>query len=202
MSTFVKICGMTDAVAVESAVRAGADAVGFVFHERSPRNLSVDDAIRLSRLVPDHVARIAVTLHPACSLWADIQSRLRPDGLQTDIGDFASLDVDERIEKWPVVREGSVPHRLPAQFVYEGVASGQGRTVNWEIAAELAAAGRMVLAGGLSADNVAEAISIVRPWGVDVSSAVESRPGVKDPERIKEFVLAAKAALQLEGSNE
>jgi phosphoribosylanthranilate isomerase len=201
MSTFVKICGMTDEVAVRAAVDAGADAVGFVFYEKSPRNLSLDQALRLSREVPEHVARIAVTLHPDEALWADIQATLRPDALQTDAGDFDYLAVDERIEKWPVIREGSVPRRMPAQFVYEGKASGQGQTVDWQLASSYAERGRMILAGGLSVDNVAEAISIVHPFGVDVSSAVESRPGVKDPRRIKDFVQASKAALRDTGSN-
>ena len=142
-----------------------------------------------------------MTLHPAEALWADIQATLRPDALQTDAGDFDYLAVDERIEKWPVIREGSVPRRMPAQFVYEGKASGQGQTVDWQLASSYAERGRMILAGGLSVDNVAEAISIVHPFGVDVSSAVESRPGVKDPRRIKDFVQASKAALRDTGSN-
>ena len=201
MSTFVKICGMTDEDAVRAAVDAGADAVGFVFYEKSPRNLSIERALELSQLVPDHVARIAVTLHPDKLLWAGIQDTLRPDALQTDVEDFAYLAVDERIEKWPVIREGSVPRQWPAQFVYEGVASGQGQTVDWQLASMFAARGRMILAGGLSIDNVAEAISIVRPFGVDVSSAVEKHPGVKDPQRIEDFVQASKTALRETGSN-
>lgn len=194
MTVFVKICGMTDEAAIRAAVNAGADAIGFVFHERSPRNLSVVDAARLALLVPESVMTIAVTRHPDSVLWEEVQSALRPDALQTDADDFAYLNVDAAIEKWPVVREGSVPPELPEQFVYEGKNSGHGERVDWKIAAPFARRGRMVLAGGLSVENVADAIGIVRPYGVDVSSAVEFRPGIKDPDRIRAFIEAAKAA--------
>jgi phosphoribosylanthranilate isomerase len=194
MSAFVKICGMTDEAAIHAAVEAGADAVGFVFHARSPRNLSVDAAVQLGALVPDGVSRVAVTLHPEAAHWAEIEAQFSPDALQTDIDDFEYLQVADGIEKWPVVREGSDPQRMPGQFVYEGRKSGQGQTVDWNVAASFAREGRMILAGGLSGANVAEAIEVVRPFGVDVSSAVESRPGVKDPALVREFVMAAKSA--------
>ena len=194
MTTFVKICGMTDDLAIQAAVDAGADAVGFVFHERSPRNLPVDLALNLAALLPDSILKVAVTLHPDAALWALIQEVLQPDALQTDLGDFEYLDVAESIIKWPVVREGDVPETLPPQFVYEGQKSGQGQTVDWSEAAGLARSGRMMLAGGLSVENVADAIEIVRPYGVDVSSAVESSPGNKDPDKIRAFVAAARAA--------
>ena len=79
-------------------------------------------------------------------------------------------------------------------FVYEGPKSGQGETVDWSRAAEIARQGNMILAGGLGAHNVAEAVATVRPFGVDVSSAVESAPGEKDSLLIEEFVTAARAA--------
>lgn len=194
MTVLVKVCGMTDKAAVRAAIDAGADAVGFVFFERSPRNLRIDDAARLAALVPDGVKKVAVTMHPDVALWEAVRSALRPHALQTDSNDFATLDIDDAVEKWPVIREGSVPESLPELFVYEGRRSGKGETVDWRAAADYARRGRMILAGGLSAENVAEAINIVRPYAVDVSSAVESSPGRKDPEKIRAFVKAAKAA--------
>ncbi len=194
MTVFAKICGITDEAAVRAAVAAGADAIGFVFHARSPRNLPIAEAIRIGKLVPAHIIKVAVTLHPEAALWDEVQASFRPDALQTDSEDFAGLNVDSGVEKWPVLREGSVPRNLPGIFVYEGTKSGHGQTVDWDIAATHAGGGRMILAGGLSAGNVAEAIRTVRPFGVDVSSAVESRPGVKDPDRIRAFIEAAKAA--------
>ncbi len=138
--------------------------------------------------------KVAVTMHPDAALWDLIQEMLRPDALQTDFDDFFYLSVSDSVEKWPVIREGSVLEALPDLYVYEGVKSGHGETVDWNVAAEMSGHGRMILAGGLSAENVGEAVRTVRPYGVDVSSAVEASPGNKDPEKIKAFVEAAKAA--------
>ena len=190
----VKICGMTDERAVQAAVDAGADALGFVFFDKSPRNLSPERAAGLAARVPQHVRRVAVMLHPDAGLWDEVSRVLRPDVLQTDAGDFSYLSVEHGVEKWPVLREGAVPDYFPATFVYEGPKSGMGETVDWEIAAEIARQGQMILAGGLGVDNVAAAIAKVMPYGVDVSSAVESQPGVKDVDKISAFVEAAKAA--------
>jgi len=191
---FVKICGMTDEAAVDAACEAGADAVGFVFFAKSPRNLEPARAAKLAARVRPGVKKVAVMLHPDGALWEDVYQALAPDVLQTDASDFAYLDVAPGIEKWPVLREGSLPGELPGTFVYEGSMSGKGRAVDWDIAAEIAKRGRMILAGGLDSANVGEAIARVRPYGVDVSSAVESAPGVKDPAMIRDFVAAAKAA--------
>lgn len=194
MSTFVKICGMTDRTAVQAALDAGTDAIGFVFHEKSPRNISPAEAARLCADLPDNVLKVAVTMHPAVSLWNEVMEWMQPDALQTDIEDFDELDIPDGVEMWPVLREGSLPSALPAMFVYEGKKSGHGETVDWGVAAEIAQQGRMILAGGLSVENVAMAVGTVAPFGVDVSSAVESRPGIKDPGRIRAFIEAAKAA--------
>jgi phosphoribosylanthranilate isomerase len=196
MSLLVKICGMRDESAIGAAVESGADAVGFVFFDKSPRNVEPEQAAALAAAVPRGVLKVAVTLHPDAALWNEVQRALRPDVLQTDLEDFAYLDVNPGIEKWPVLREGSLPGEIPGSFVYEGRKSGQGLAVDWKSAAAIATRGRMILAGGLSVDNVAEAIATVRPWGVDVSSAVESSPGVKDAAKIMEFVAAARAAEQ------
>lgn len=137
-------------------------------------------------------------LHPEAALWNEVRDVLRPDVLQADSDDFSYLEVAANIEKWPVLREGALTTDsvLPSTFVYEGVLSGQGHEVDWDCAADLARRGRLILAGGLTADNVAEAISKVAPYGVDVSSGVESGPGKKDVAKIAAFVAAAKAATQ------
>ena len=134
--------------------------------------------------------------HPSNEEWLEVLDGFAPDVLQTDIEDFENLDVPGSVERWPVIREGSaaLDEALPGTFLYEGKQSGQGQTVDWERAADVASRGRMILAGGLGAANVSEAIASVRPIGVDVSSAVESEPGQKDAGLIREFVDAARAA--------
>lgn len=194
MSVFVKICGLRDGATVKAAVAAGANAVGFVF-AASPREVSVEEAIAAAANVPDNVRRVAVMRHPAPEAWDAVRDGFAPDVLQTDAEDFARLDVPAGIEKWPVFREGgeSVPNDA-GTFVFEGPSSGTGETVNWEQAAALSKDRRMILAGGLDAANVPQAIATVRPWGVDVSSGVESAPGEKDANRIRRFISAARAA--------
>ena len=192
MTPFVKICGLRQAAAVDAAVAAGADAVGFVFAP-SVRRVSAREAADAARRVPRQVLRVAVMLHPTPEEWREVETILRPDVLQTDAADFDYLDVPPCIERWPVLRQGSpMPEALPDTFVYEGAASGRGERVDWRTAAALAKRGRMVLAGGLNAGNVARALAEVAPWGIDVSSSLESAPGIKDPSLIQTFLAAAK----------
>ena len=193
MSVLVKICGIKEERHVNAAIDAGADALGFVF-AKSPREVTPSDAASISANVPAHILRVAVMLHPTNEEWQKVLSGFSPDVLQTDAEDFASLDVPDSVRKWPVFREGGEDPAAGDTYVFEGKKSGHGETVDWSRAATIAEDGRMILAGGLFADNVAEAIATVRPLGVDVSSGVESAPGQKDIQLIKKFVSAAKAA--------
>ena len=190
----VKICGLSDVHTVSSAIDAGADAVGFVF-AKSVRRISVERAVEITRHVPQEVLRVAVMQHPTPEEWQAVADGFRPDVLQTDAGDFEYLEVAGEIVRWPVIREGNLPTSgcMPDIFVYEGTKSGQGQTVDWQAAGAHALRGKMILAGGLGAHNVAEAIRQVRPFGVDVSSAVETSPGKKDAGKIAAFVAAVKS---------
>lgn len=193
MSLQIKICGLSSAEDVLAAVDAGANAVGFVFAD-SPRKVTPAIAAAISKTVPDAVKRVAVMRHPSNDEWQNVLRQFLPDVLQTDAEDFNALEMPVNIERWPVFREGGPPPATDGTYLYEGRNSGQGEAVDWSVAAKLANGGRMVLAGGLNADNVAKAIGIVRPYGVDVSSAVESKPGRKDVGLIREFIRAARAA--------
>jgi phosphoribosylanthranilate isomerase len=193
MSVLVKICGLRDAATAAAAVQAGAGAVGFVFAE-SPRRVTPGQARAAAAELPRDVLRVAVMLHPSQDEWRRVLDEFGPDVLQTDAEDFDGLDVPRQVLRWPVIREGAAGQELPEVFVYEGARSGRGETVDWERAAEFARRGRMILAGGLSADNVGAAIRATGPWGVDTSSAVESAPGVKDVELIRRFIGAVRAA--------
>jgi phosphoribosylanthranilate isomerase len=195
MNVLVKICGIMTAEALAAAVSAGADAVGFVFHGPSPRNVSVASAARLAARLPPGIRKVAVTLHPAQSLVDEVLAALMPDVWQTDARDFDSLHLPAIVERWPVYRSGAQPAEpLPSRLLFEGSRSGAGEVADWSLAAGLAARAELILGGGLTPANVAAAIAAVRPFGVDVSSGVESSPGRKDPARIVEFVAAAREA--------
>ena len=204
MAIWVKICGLTTRDAVEAAVAAGADAVGFVFAP-SRRQVTAALAAQLAQGVPRSIPRVAVMLHPTQSQLDEVWSGFRPDVLQTDVGDLQTLRVPMGLAVMPVIRSVRLKPDPQAcgvdpalaghpRILFEGPVSGVGSTSDWHSAAQLARTTQLVLAGGLNATNIADAIATVRPFGVDVSSGVEASPGIKDPARIHEFVQRARAA--------
>jgi phosphoribosylanthranilate isomerase len=194
MSLWVKVCGLTTPEGVAAAVESGVDAVGFVFAE-SKRKVTPQRAAELARDVPKHIVRVAVMLHPTQQELDAVWSQFRPDVLQTDIEDFASLRIPNGLAVTPVMRAGrELPQELPTRMLFEGPVSGTGTTTDWSAAARLASRTQLILAGGLKPTNVAAAIAAARPFGVDVSSGVEAEPGLKDPAKIHEFVRNARAA--------
>jgi len=192
---FVKICGLTTPDAVKAAVAGGADALGFVFAD-SARRLSPAQALSLCRGLPDHLTRVAVMRHPSAAEWAQVRNVFAPDWLQTEARDFESLELGEGCEPLPVFRNApALPDSVwPEHILFEGLVSGGGLRADWEAAARVAIQTRLILAGGLDCDSVGSAIQAVRPWGVDVSSGVEQALGVKDPEKIKQFIARVRAA--------
>lgn len=191
---WVKVCGLTSPDAVAAALDAGVDAVGFVFAE-SKRKVTAQRAAELARDVPKHIVRVAVMLHPSQQQLDEVWSVFRPDVLQTDIDDLPALQIPVGLQVTPVIRAGrELPNPLPARLLFEGPVSGTGETTDWTAAAKLASRTQLILAGGLKPANVAAAIDVARPFGVDVSSGVEAQPGLKDPAKIHEFVRNARAA--------
>ena len=194
MSGWIKICGMTSAEAVFAAAAAGVDAIGFVFAP-SVRQVSAERAADWAKTVRRTLTCVAVTQHPQQHQVDDILRSFRPDLFQTDLEDFATLHLPQRVARLPVVRATHAPlAEYPARVLFDGVRSGSGEVSDWQQAAALAKRTRLILAGGLHAGNVGEAIRAVRPFGVDASSGVELRPGVKSTAKIMEFVTAARAA--------
>jgi phosphoribosylanthranilate isomerase len=191
---FVKICGINSPEAVAAAVRAGADALGFVFSE-SPREVTPERAKELCAGLPGHVVRIAVMRHPEAARWQRALEVFAPDWLQTDADDLPAIKLPVGCVALPVYRDGNAPadSDLPDRLLFEGTHSGSGRLADWDEAQGLAHVAEVILAGGLTADNVADAVRFVKPWGVDVSSGVERARGEKDPAKIEEFVARVRA---------
>src|SRR5487761_611351 len=194
---WIKICGITTPEAVAAALAARVDAIGFVFAD-SPRQLTLADAVALAAPVRGRLRCVAVTRQPSQWHLDDILAVSRPDVLQTDTEDLRVLRVPKQLELLPVFRgldpsPGTPrvqPGQLPARLLFEGSASGSGTPCDWTTA-------QLVLAGGLDADNVATAINAARPFGVDVSSGVEERPGVKSPAEVVRFAAAARGAFEM-----
>lgn len=190
---WIKVCGLTSTEALDAALEARVDAVGFVLTP-SVRLISPRAAGALAARVRGRVQCCAVMYRPSQALIDEVLRDLKPDVVQADAEDLEALDLPESLARLPVYRAGApVPRQMPSRILFEGPRSGAGQTVDWTEAAALARRASMVLAGGLTPANVAAAIAAVRPDGVDVSSGVEVRPGVKSADLIARFVATARA---------
>ena len=190
MSLLIKVCGVTDRKTAQVCVEAGVKALGFVFAD-SPRRLSAAQAESISTSLPPGVLRVAVFRRPSQEEVANALEGFTPDLIQADHEAVLSF---RGVSTLPVYREHDHTSPGGGRFLFEGPVSGVGRGVDLARAEEMARLGEMVLAGGLRPDNVGRAITRVRPFGVDVSSGVESSPGEKSPELIRAFVAAVRAA--------
>ena len=199
----VKICGITRVQDALAAVDAGADALGFMFYERSPRCVNVTAAREIIRELPPFVAKVGVFVDAP---QTDVERTIAECGLDTlqfhgneppQFCDRFGLKIIKafRVRGREVLDEASAYPQaawLLDSFV-PGQLGGTGATFNWDLACEAVARHpRVILAGGLTPENVAEAIRRVRPYAVDVSSGVESVPGVKDARKLQPFLSAVR----------
>tara|TARA_B100000809_G_scaffold44625_1_gene38965 strand:+ start:4705 stop:5322 length:618 start_codon:yes stop_codon:yes gene_type:complete len=192
MKTLIKICGLSNQESVDVAVQSGADLIGFVFAKTSPRCISPEQASQLSQSIPGQVKTTAVMLHPSAIEVQEVLDRFQPDYLQTDAKDFAYLNLPEGCRPLKVYRD--LPQFNPNEIdlnelsLFEGKNSGVGELVDTDRAADVAHHAPIILAGGLNPSNVASVLQAIQPQGVDVSSGVESKPGIKDVQKIRDFI--------------
>ena len=216
MSLLVKICGLSTPETLETALDAGADMVGFVFFPPSPRHLSLELGRALGRQVQRRALKVALTVDADDATLNNIMEALSPDIFQLHGKESVARlrDVRQRFGR-PVMK--AVPVATVADLaVLPGYAAvsdrilfdarapkdatrpgGLGAPFDWHLLENLDLKLPFMVSGGLHADNVAEALRVTRAGGVDVSSGVESAPGVKDPELIKAFIRAARATQEL-----
>ena len=200
----IKICGFTEPVGLLAAVEAGVDSVGLVL-DPSPRKLSLEQAGELAKLVPDHVELVAVCGRPSVEEVVMIAERLQPDSIQlmADALPPAALGLsilpafEDGADLVDRVRKYCLKHSDPRPVVLaDGPQPGTGIPADWNRVEQLADSTRLVLAGGLTPNNVGQAIRRMNLHGVDVSSGVEQSPGIKDPQQIQAFVAAVRNAEQ------
>ena len=193
MMLWIKICGMTTPEAVEACLDARVDAIGFVFAE-SVRQVTLAKALALAAPARGRVVCTAVTRQPTQQSVNEIIETFKPDLLQTDAEDLSRLRLPQQLALLPVFRQQPpAEQQLPARLLFEGLISGSGTACDWETARHQARRTGLILAGGLNATNVASALEEVCPIGVDVSSGVEERRGIKSPAEIARFVSAARS---------
>jgi phosphoribosylanthranilate isomerase len=204
MSVKVKICGITNAPDALAAVEAGADALGFMFYEPSPRHVSIGEAARIIRELPPFVMKVGVFVDAEEDL---VMRAIGDCGL--NMLQFHGRETPEYCTQFGLmsmkafrIRDAESLQPLPDYptdawlldaFVADKL-GGTGEKFNWDLALEAKKLGRPIfLAGGLTAGNVAGAVEKVQPYGVDVSSGVEAEPGKKDHEKVRAFIQAAKS---------
>jgi phosphoribosylanthranilate isomerase len=201
----LKICGMTRLADALHAAQQGATALGFVFWEKSPRYIAPERAAEIIAALPSAVTTVGVFVNEtidrvqAAAATAGVRVvQLHGDetpeyGAVLDRPIFRSMtlvDAETVIERWPLATA------LLLDAADRERRGGTGVTVDWSRAAALASRRRVILAGGLTPENVAAAIETVNPYGVDVSSGVESSPGVKDVAKVTRFLENARAAFE------
>ncbi len=191
----IKVCGITTREDAEASVAAGANALGFNFYPKSPRFIDPETAAALGEDLP--VLKVGVFVNEPPESVADIAARAALDVIQLhgheDPADFATF----RVWKAYRVTRDFDPELLDIAaaeaYLLDGPAPGTGEAFDWNLARNIPH--RILLAGGLDPDNVAEAVRLVRPWGVDACSKLERAPGLKDHEKLRQFVHnATKAA--------
>lgn len=208
----VKVCGITREEDLKVAVSAGVDAIGFILGvPSSPRNLSVEEAQRLMLEVPIFVNRVAVLVLDDIDQSIEICRTLHPNTIQVNGGSPSlAYTLHRELRGMPMVRAvdaksgDATNDAQEAARLFDGVLldslnekkwGGTGAVHDWNMSRDIAETIRpkpLILAGGLTPKNVGEAVRLVKPYAVDVSSGVESSPGIKDPRKIAEFVERAK----------
>jgi phosphoribosylanthranilate isomerase len=216
MSLIVKICGLSTRETLDAALGAGADMVGFVFFPPSPRHISFDVARELTADVRGRAKKVALTVDADDATVSAIIAALKPDILQLHGHESAARIVElkqsfglEVMKALPVETSADLAGlpdyaavsdrilfdaRPPKHATRPG---GLGAPFDWHVLENLDLSLPFMVSGGLTADNVAEALRVTGAGGVDVSSSVERAPGVKDPQLIERFIRAARATQEL-----
>ena len=194
MSFIIKVCGITNEVDALAATEAGANAVGFNFYSKSKRAISLEAAHRIAKRLPDSVTKVGVFVEPSTE-----EVLLAIDKVPLDVVQLHGRHVPSVAHRtWRALAAtlADPSESLVAEAIvldsYTPEHGGSGRTFDWRLASRFWQP--VILAGGLDASNVAEAIETARPWGVDACSKLESAPGTKDVAKLRSFVEAARAA--------
>ena len=198
---FVKICGITNEDDALFAVAMGADAVGFIFAP-SPRQVAAQTVYDITRRLPPEVLTVGVFRdeHPTRVIEIANRSGVKAVQLHGRETPEQAIEVGRSI-RYVIKAFGSDSPHLPEADQYgtdlvlvDAPSPGSGKLFDWDLAAEVPDSVRLILSGGLDPDNVADAIEVVEPWGVDVATGVEQAPGRKDPAKVRRFIANARAA--------
>lgn len=195
--TLVKICGLTTRADADAAVAYGADFVGFVLWSQSPRAITAEGLGAITRSLPDSVTPVGVFVDPnAGEIAIAAAAGIRVAQIHGDVPAGVALPIVRAVHLDVCGLVPPVDDELVLVDTNDPVRrGGTGMTIDWQHASQIARSRRVILAGGLTPENVAEAVAVVRPYAVDVASGVERQPGLKDHARMRAFIAAAKGIM-------
>lgn len=196
----IKICGITRREDALLSVELGADAIGFIFYDKSPRHVTWQAAAEIARSLPSHVAKVGVFVNPSLT---EVNHHIETVGL-----DAVQIHGEHRFVEFRAISPNRLIYSLQVEETFElrslesykdtcaallldafksGAYGGTGRTFDWEVAVKAKAYKRIILAGGLTPQNAARAMERAQPYAIDVNSGVEVQPGVKDYQKLQEL---------------
>jgi len=196
----IKICGITRREDALLSAELGADAIGFIFYDKSPRNITWEAAAEITRSLPSHVTKVGVFVNPSLM---EVNHYIEKVGL-----DAVQIHGEHRFAKFRTIPPNRLIYALQVGEAFDlrnletyqdtcaallldsfknGAYGGTGTTFDWEVAVKAKTYGRIILAGGLTPQNAARAVERVQPYMIDVNSGVEAQPGVKDHQKLREL---------------
>ncbi len=214
MSTKIKICGLKEPETLETTIQAGADFVGFVFFPKSPRNVDLQEAATLVSQIENRTASVALTVNASDDQIESINTTVNPDWFQLHGSETLERVIEvKKLTQKPVIKafgvatqadiDQAMPYKEAVDFMLfdakpppdgKSLPGGNGLSFDWTLMKNVEKQMQYMLSGGLNPENVQSAIELTGASAVDVSSGVESAPGIKDPQKIRAFIEAARSS--------
>lgn len=203
----VKLCGFTESQSLLSAIKNNADFIGFVFYDKSPRNITVAKAAELAKLVPAHIHKVAVVVNPSLELLHDIASNLQPQYFQLhDVADKKRiLEIKNTFPNIKIIQAFAIGKKIDLEqsldfsdvsdiFLFDNITSGSGKSFDFNFLQNFSCKKNWFLSGGLNINNIEEALQIKGVKMIDISSGIEKVRGEKSPQLIQEIMHKIKNA--------
>jgi len=197
----VKLCGFKEKLSLQSAIENKADFIGFIFYDKSPRNVTVAQSVELSKIIPSHISKVAVVVNPDFNLLQNIISNLQPQYLQLhgneDIGRV--LEIKKSFPAIKIIKAFSIATKNDLEqsidfidlvdiFLFDNINGGSGKSFDFNILQNFSCQKNWFLSGGLNINNIDEALKITGAKMIDISSGIEKVRGEKSSELIREFM--------------
>ncbi len=200
----VKLCGFTEELSLLSAIENKADFIGFIFHDKSPRNITPAKAAELAKLIPPHIQKVAVVVNPSLETLHNIAFNLQPQYFQLHNVDNKErvLEIKKAFPQIKIIKAFAISNKIDLEqsidftdsadiFLFDNITAGSGKSFDFKILQNFSCSKNWFLSGGLNIDNIDEALKITGAQMIDISSGIEKERGKKSPELIHQFMQCA-----------